>query len=62
MSRSAVSAYFLRRLVASGNYQRVIKMVEISVAEAILLKQGLLELHERLWGSLSDSTGKNQIN
>lgn len=33
-----------------------------SVAEAILLKQGLLDMHERLWRSLSDGTGKNQIN
>ena len=33
-----------------------------SVAEAILFKQGLLDLYEKLWDSLSDSTGKSQIN
>ena len=33
-----------------------------AVAEAILLKQGLLDLQERLWDSLSNSAGKAQIN
>ena len=33
-----------------------------SVAEAILMKQGLLDLREKLWNSLSTSAGKAQIN
>jgi hypothetical protein len=33
-----------------------------TIAEAILMKQGLLDLHEKLWDSLSASTGKIQIN
>ena len=32
-----------------------------TIAEAILLKQGILDLHEKIWLSLTSITGRNQI-